>query len=436
MVEDKVREFEIESKISESKELLEEFMNDESLQNTLSTLEILDVISYRLNAMEEIYQSIDLLITPLDVLKNFGDHIQRALQNLINFNSQKNSTAHLISANNSLDGALKLLPNLYIPTNLDDLKRLRKSVESARRSISQLKYQASVDIKELNEEFTRNIENVEALSVSLKVEEEKMKKISDTFQRDSQEMYTSNQTEFKERIESFNSRFEELLEEQTENHEEKMDVLEAELSEKIDEFDNEFQRLKDVILVDEKQAYLKSLETIKDEFNHYIEKTIKDFNEKQNQLNSLFGFVTDSSISGEFYKAAEAETKHWRTWSIITIISFIVLITFSVLAFFSEEIFNVGGVTTWIDLAKRFVLTLGIAGFATYAAKQAADHKNEARQNRMIQMKIQSINPYLSEFDSQSDEVKEIKTKLADNIFISDDKTGLEDTNKENLKAN
>ena len=221
-------------------------------------------------------------------------------------------------------------------------------------------------------------------------------------------MYESQELEFNKLVESSDQKFLQLLEAQK-NH----------YDEKIDGYEESFQELKETILVDEKESYIASFEEIKSEFNQYVEETLKEFNKKQEQLNSLFGFVTDASISGEFYKSAEEESKHWRRWSWVTIVSFIFLIVFSILAFFSEELFNVGEVSTWIGLAKRFILTVGIAGFATYAAKQAADHKKEARKNRMIQMKIQSINPYLSEFDSQSDQVKTIKTKLADEIFIS-----------------
>ena len=193
MIEEKVLELGIESKLSECQEIISELLSEESIQNSVSTFENLNNISYIVNGMKDIYSSIDVLLTPIEVLKTFNEHLQRTLQNLVNFNSQKTSTAYLTNASNALETALKSLPNLYVPKNLNDLGRLKESVQTARRSISQLNYQARIDIERLKQEFSQSISNTDELINSLSIEEENIQNLSANFLQTSKAMYESQE---------------------------------------------------------------------------------------------------------------------------------------------------------------------------------------------------------------------------------------------------
>lgn len=163
---------------------------------------------------------------------------------------------------------------------------------------------------------------------------------------------------------------------------------------------------------DELEDKEEELKVKEDNYKTYLENTKSVLEEKITELDKLFGLVTDKSVAGEFQKTADSERKAWWVWSILALLGFVGLIVYSLVVSYL-------GTETWLDLTKHFLVISGGTSFTAYSVKQASDHKMEARRNRMIQMKIQSINPYLKGLDTQTGDIKEIKAMLAHEIFLS-----------------
>ncbi|MGP4074086.1 hypothetical protein ACTWQB_16395 [Piscibacillus sp. B03] len=188
-------------------------------------------------------------------------------------------------------------------------------------------------------------------------------------------------------------------------------------------------------LHDDKTTLFDNLEaTIRDEYKEDITESITEVDnfietqknnllEKKEKLDELFELVTNGAISGAYHKAAEDEKKLRNKWYWSTILGFIGLIGAATYIFFSGP----DDITTYSVISK-ILITTALGAFITYSAKQASIHRYQEQVNRNIELKMKSIDPYLSIFEDE--EMKEIKKDLVEPLF-KEDRTIRKNTNED-----
>ncbi|WP_181350519.1 hypothetical protein [Thalassobacillus sp. CUG 92003] len=377
--DDRVDNLNIESKIQDCRESIQKIENESDLETDYELFEHLERFKATLNLAESNFKGSDIFLTPFNVYTNINSYITSISSQISNYHNSGNNN----NKNTAVDQCDKLLSQirlLAVPRSTEELEALSENIRSTRMSISQHKRYALEESGNITEKKDEVVGLAETISeIESEVETEK--------------------------------------EEFIRNHEETLEELSTDFHDGFSE------------MIEQEQEIVKNkMKSYMDEFLDYYNATRIRLERKQTKLEELFSFVTDNSISGEFHKAAEEEKGSWKSWSIITLSLFIIAIIYSLLAFLTSEI------TSWIDIGKRISITFGIFAFAAYAAKQASDHKREARENRSIQMKIQSINPFLENYDDESEEIKEIKKQLADHIFTQEIAI-TQETNKRESKA-
>ncbi|MCP3029649.1 hypothetical protein [Halobacillus sp. A5] len=370
----RIEDLDITSTITRNKEIIELIEKEKELEIQEDALDRLERIKLVLDVLESKMNSADFILTPFDSVKAINDKMYTQL----NGYKGNNQIGNLTEANANCDKILKFTQHVSIPQSIDDLEQFREHIHIVKRSISQ--HRANV------------------LDEGGRVSELK----------------TSLENETTELIEKLTS------------YEKEIRTLKEKLPEQINELlitqKDLFTEEKEKILKEERNAYTEELGELMDDVDERIKETKESLKIKESDLNELFEFVTDKTISGEFNKAANDEDNARKMWTKITIGGFGALILYSVWVFFASEFFIENPTTfTWIEIIKKLSITLGIGALVTYSAKQAGDHKREARYNRSVQMKIQSINPYLQNYEDESpQEIKEMKLKLADHLFTKE----------------
>ncbi|MCA0970432.1 hypothetical protein LCM20_07530 [Halobacillus litoralis] len=373
----RIEELNITSNIARNREMISLIEEEKELEGQEQVLQRLERIKLVLDALESRINSANFILTPYDSVKTINDNLNN-MYNQINGYKGNNQIANLTNANANCDTIIKLIQHFSIPHTIDDLEQFREHIHTVKRSISQ--HRANV---------TEDGEKVAGLKTTLESE------ITDLTQK-----LTSYEEEIRTLKENLPKQIEELLTTQK-------DVFITE---------------KDKVLEEERESYIEQLGELVEKVDEQAGQTNKSLREKESELNELFEFVTDKTISGEFNKAAKDEDNARKMWTKITIGGFGALILYSVWVFFASEFFVETSTSfTMVEITKKLSITLGIGALITYSAKQAGDHKREARYNRNVQMKIQSINPYLQNYQDESpQEVKDMKLKLADHLFTKE----------------
>jgi hypothetical protein len=373
----RIEDLEITSNIARNREMIFLIEEEKELEGQEQVLERLERIKLVLDALESKINSADFILTPYDSIKAINDNLNN-MYNQINSYKGNNQIGNLTNANANCDTILKLIQHLSIPHSIEDLEQFREHLHTVKRSISQHRANVADDGEKVAE----------------------LKTILENETTDLTQKLTSYEEEIRTLKENLPKQIEDLL------------ITQKDV----------FIREKEKILEEERDAYVEQLGELIDKVDQQVGETNKSLRKKESELNELFEFVTDKTISGEFNKAAKDEDKARKMWTGLTIGGFGALILYSVWVFFASEFFvETPTQFTLVEIIKKLSITLGIGALITYSAKQAGDHKREARYNRNVQMKIQSINPYLQNYEDESpQEVKDMKLKLADHLFTNE----------------
>jgi hypothetical protein len=115
------------------------------------------------------------------------------------------------------------------------------------------------------------------------------------------------------------------------------------------------------------------------------------------QARDLVGVIGRTGMTGGYQQDAVAEEKSANLWRLITI------------GFATGAVIVLGiavVVTTYFDtdltrLVSKTLLSAALGGIATYAARQSAHHRANARNARNLELALASIGPYLEPLDDE-----------------------------------
>src|SRR5690606_18374395 len=131
---------------------------------------------------------------------------------------------------------------------------------------------------------------------------------------------------------------------------------------------------------------------------------------QRDRAQNIVGVIANTGMAGGYQKVADEEQKSAKLWKRGAVASLIILSILTIVWLFQPK-----GDLTWELIAMRFLLFGSLAGVATYAARQGFRHEQAARNNRILELELASLDPYLAELPA--DTRVELKTMFAQRVF-------------------
>lgn len=348
-------------------------------------IQLCKIISNRIN-------SIDYYTAPTYLVDSISNNLNKAVSEYNNFKSRKNNS-HLSNVEKHVETALVNSKHLFVATGdiesdyAEVLKNFRKSAGQHLRYFEE----NAKNIKELNDSLDGDLK---AMNKQIDQQKNRIDKVVSDFQNQVSSIQQKHLNEFQEKQNSRDERFKNSLEQLMKTGKEEVNELKEKTTLKIRKIENESSSL------------------------------IETLTEKKDEALELVSVVANSGMAGGYQKIANQAMWTKRVWQSLTVLSLFGLIYFSIIMY-KSTIENGTDLTLGVAGIRIFV-TIAIALFAGYSAKQADTNSKIERRNRQMEIELSSIDMYLAKF--KEEEQLGIKKKLSDKFFgnLPVDKPGSE----------
>jgi hypothetical protein len=326
-------------------------------------------------------------------LNKLSGPIVNISNDLANFQSDK-QLAHINNAHNRVDNVIIHLSSLLTIKSVDDVDSIRESITSLRRSMGQNlrqhESQSSVlgtilnklksDLSILESNLVKNQQRVDIslneIMHKSSLEEESRKSSFDKF-------LSRCDKEFDSQLEDKGSNLRDFLAKTQENH---------------------------VNLINSSEEEFKSLyNNIEQQANTVI----SNISSKLTEAQKLVGIISNTGMVGGFQKEANQAENIASTWRGVAAWSLILLIAFSMFAFFWRP--NPQDITNWADFGWRAFVATSFALLAAFAALQSDKYYKATRRYRKMELELAAISPYLK--DLPDDTQYTLRVELAHKLF-------------------
>lgn len=351
----------------------------------LRLVQLCKIISDRIN-------SIDFYIAPTYLVDQINNNLNKAVSEYNNFKSRKNNS-HLSNIEKHVETALVSSKHLFIATGdiesdyAEVLKNFRKSAgqhlryfEENAKKVKELYKSLDGDLKSLNKQIDQQKGRID--------------KVVSDFQNQVSSIQQKHLNEFQEKQNSRDDQFNKSLEQLKSIGEEEINKLKEKATLQIEEIENKSSSL------------------------------IETLTEKKDEALKLAGIVANSGMAGGYQKIANQAMWTKRLWQGLTVLSLLGLIYFSIYMY-QTTLENGNEISLGVAGIRVFV-TIAIALFAGYSAKQADTNSKIERRNRQMEIELSSIDMYIAKL--KENEQLEIKKNLSDKFFgnLPIDKPGSE----------
>lgn len=298
-----------------------------------------------------------------------------------NFRSRK-ASRHLSNAEKQIETALVNSKHLSVATG-DIEKDYAEVLSSYRKSVGQHLRYFREGAEELEKLYNTLDNELKSLNEQIDQQKSRIDKVVSDFQSQVSSLHQQNLNEFQEKQNSRDSQFGEFLDEIRLNSESEINQLKSEVDEKIEQ-------------IDEESTYLLGV-----------------LQEKKEEALRLVGIVANTGMAGGYLKIANQAMWTKRVWQTLTVLSLLGMIYFSIKMY--QATLDNGTVITLGVAGIRIFVTIVIALFAGYSAKQADTNSKAERRNRQMEIELSSIDMFLAKFEEE--EQLGIKKKLSDKYF-------------------
>lgn len=141
------------------------------------------------------------------------------------------------------------------------------------------------------------------------------------------------------------------------------------------------------------------------------EKDAKATEDAKVRAEKLLGIVSQDALISDYSKNAKYERKSSLIWQIIAASS--ILIAIIVAGNLAQE---ASDEMVWQKLLARLVVVVAFGGLATYAAKQATEHRQAQRQSEHMSLQLSAVRPYLEDVQDTAQR-DALLIKLANKFF-------------------
>lgn len=140
-----------------------------------------------------------------------------------------------------------------------------------------------------------------------------------------------------------------------------------------------------------------------------------DVNEKREHIRELYNLTGDDATVGG-YQGQAAEEENAANWLRIVAISLMILSSIVLITPYLIQIFRGDYLAfEWSHIFERLPLSTLLLVPALYAARESGKHRSLARDFRVIQLQISTLDPFISKLPESKK--KEIKEELVDVYF-------------------
>ncbi len=144
--------------------------------------------------------------------------------------------------------------------------------------------------------------------------------------------------------------------------------------------------------------------------NTAAEKNAKATEDAKNRAEKLLSIVSQNALISDYSKNAKREWISSLVWQIIAVVAITAAII--VASFLAHD---AGSDMAWQKLVAKLTIVAASGGLATYAAKQATEHREAQRQSEHMSLQLSAVRPYLEDIsESQRDT---LLIKLAEKFF-------------------
>lgn len=337
------------------------------------------------NIIQERLESVDFYTAPTYLVNSLQNNLNKA-QNEYNNYKSRNNTSHLDKIERAVEATLVNSKNLFVGTE-DIEKDYAEALKSFRSSASQHLRYFKDELNELKQNFTKTKETINSDLKALQNQISEQNKRIDGV------------------VDNFQNQLSELQQKQVQNFQENESTRQSDFQEKIEKFTTDFNQQLETLKEKSKQE----LESISSQTS----KIVNVLKEKEQEALTRVGVIANTGMAGGYQKVANQALWTKRIWQIATVLSLGVLIWFSVDMY--QTATSNGTELTLGSASIRIFVTVAIALFAGYSAKQADTNSKIERVNRQMELELSSIDMYLAKFDDEKQ--LQIKEDLADKWF-------------------
>lgn len=352
-----------------------------------------------LNRIKAVNEQLNIVCenTPAELMNmNAATSIASNLSNISSYldswASTKNSTylnAHAFNETNSIIQSISALsPTINLP-------EARAAITSIRRSAGQQ--------KRIVEKITQAIKDKGSLAdatIDEKISEAKGTINNDiAVARKKLESIATESEELSEQLETVKSAANKLATEQTAA----FNTAQTERSKEFTDLISLKQGELDVML----DKLAKKADEKSDMINKAAEKDAQATLDAKNRAEKLLGIVSQDALISDYSKNARREWISSLVWQIVAALSI----------FFTAILAHKAtGEMVWQKLIARLSVVAASGGLATYAAKQAAEHRQAQRQSEHMALQFSAVRPYLEDVTNK-EQRDALLIKLADKFF-------------------
>ena len=287
------------------------------------------------------------------------------------------------------------ISNLIFPQSPDDVENIKDSITALRRSAGQNNRYLSEELSKSKKEFEGSASLVEDLRKDINEQKGRLDTAISRFQEQFSKTEDSRREEFSKA--------------------EKERVLETKNA--IDNFQSSFEDISNT-LEDKTRQFSEAIEkSIEDQLSSLESKTtesVSHIESNKDKAAKLIGIISNTGMVGGYQSAANTKRNLSWFWQLVATLSLLGLIVFAIKAM---NVTVDSGSFSWGVFSARVFVATAFGVLAAYASRQSDRNEKLEARYRKIELEMASINPYISELPSESQE--KLREEFATKIFGS-----------------
>ena len=391
--EQKLDETQIAARIQSLSDKLATYDEDALSVDDRAYLERVKAINEQLSTLLE---NTPAELVSLSAATNIATSLSNISSYLDNWTSTGNATylsSHILNETNSIIQSIGTLsPAVNLPEARAAITSIRRSAGQQKRIVEkitqEIKDKGSFADTTIDEKIS---EAKEAIDGDVAVVEKKLEDI------------TAESNELAEQLETVKSASNKLATEQT-------TAFNTAQTERSKEF-TELMTLKQSELDTTLDKLAKTTDEKSDAIKKAAEKDAKATEDAKNRAEKLLGIVSQDALISDYSKNAKREWWSSLVWQVVAAGSIITAIV--VAGFLAHE---AGSDMAWQKLVAKLAIVAASGGLATYAAKQATEHRQAQRQSEHMSLQLSAVRPYLEDV-ADKEQRDALLIKLADKFF-------------------
>ena len=415
---DRIENHQVHTNLQQIKELLTQI--EHYAETQADSLEDYNRLSQIISFVCTTLANTDSNMVPNPTLNNLASFAQKIIQELANYNSNRNRP-HLVNANNHADNMLIQSKTLLMPSNLADVEGLRESVGNFRKSAGQFLRYLEEDFKNLKTQVQEISIKSQELNNEISVQKGRLDTAITQFQQQFSDSAEKRREDFakaekerndlnKEALANFEVKFEQFSNERKSEIEIFIDKTNSEMNSYLEKFNKQLNTVEEkskAIADDLKETSKNQIESLKID----SEKILTELSEKKKEASDIVQIIGNIGVTGNFQRIANQEKKAADYLRILALILMVLMVFVIGLTIFisAKNGFD------WKLSLFRIGAALILAIPATYAASESSKHRIAEYRNRQAELELASIDPFL---EKMPDDTKhELKAKLTDRFF-------------------